>query len=87
MSRRARRNPTPGFKAKVALAAIKGDRTLAQRFRRPRSAHLQPNTHLVDTRPCDAGLPLLGGGNSDIANDLASSTPLYALKRSFQNVI
>ncbi len=30
MTRRARRNHTPGFKAKVALAAIKGDRTLAQ---------------------------------------------------------
>jgi len=30
MSRRARRNHTPAFKAKVALAAIKGDRTLGQ---------------------------------------------------------
>src|ERR1044071_2139954 len=30
MTRRARRNHTPVFKAKVALAAIKGDRTLAQ---------------------------------------------------------
>ena len=30
MSRRARRNHTPAFKAKVALAAIKGDRTVAQ---------------------------------------------------------
>ena len=30
MTRRPRRNHTPGFKAKVALAAIKGDRTLAQ---------------------------------------------------------
>ncbi|WP_409190462.1 IS3 family transposase [Bradyrhizobium sp. RDM4] len=30
MSRRARRNHTPGFKAKVALAAVKGDRTIAQ---------------------------------------------------------
>ena len=30
MQRRARRNHTPVFKAKVALAAIKGDRTLAQ---------------------------------------------------------
>lgn len=30
MSRRARRNHTPGFKAKVAFAAIKGDRTMAQ---------------------------------------------------------
>ena len=30
MNRRARRNHSPAFKAKVALAAIKGDRTLAQ---------------------------------------------------------
>ena len=30
MSRRPRRNHTPGFKAKVALAAIKGDRTLVE---------------------------------------------------------
>jgi transposase len=32
MTRRPRRNHTPAFKAKVALAAIKGDRTLAQQF-------------------------------------------------------
>ena len=30
MSRRPCRNHTPGFKAKAALAAIKGDRTLAE---------------------------------------------------------
>ena len=30
MTRRPRRNHTPAFKAKVALAAIRGDRTLAQ---------------------------------------------------------
>jgi transposase-like protein len=30
MNRRPRRNHTPTFKAKVALAALKGDRTLAQ---------------------------------------------------------
>ena len=30
MSRRARRNHTPAFKAKVALAALKGDRTIVQ---------------------------------------------------------
>ena len=29
MSKRPRRNHTPAFKARVALAAIKGDRTLA----------------------------------------------------------
>jgi len=30
MSRRSRRNHSAAFKAKVALAAIKGDRTIAQ---------------------------------------------------------
>ena len=30
MNRRPRRNHAPAFKAKVALAAVKGDRTLAQ---------------------------------------------------------
>ncbi len=30
MSRRPRRNHSPGFKAKVALAAVKGERTLAE---------------------------------------------------------
>lgn len=30
MTRRPRRNHTPAFKAKVVLAAIKGDRTLVQ---------------------------------------------------------
>ena len=30
MSKRARRNHSPAFKAKVALAAIKGERTVAQ---------------------------------------------------------
>ena len=30
MSRRSRRTHSPAFKAKVALAAIKGDRTIAQ---------------------------------------------------------
>ena len=30
MTKRPRRNHSPAFKAKVALAAIKGDRTLAQ---------------------------------------------------------
>ena len=30
MNRRARRNHSPAFKAKVALAAVKGERTIAQ---------------------------------------------------------
>ena len=30
MSKRTRRNHAPGFKAKVALAAVKGEKTLAE---------------------------------------------------------
>jgi len=30
MTRRKRRNHTPSFKAKVALAAVKGDKTVAE---------------------------------------------------------
>jgi transposase-like protein len=30
MTKRTRRNHTPGFKAKVALAALRGDKTLAE---------------------------------------------------------
>jgi transposase-like protein len=30
MTRRGRRNHTPAFKAKVALAALKGEKTLAE---------------------------------------------------------
>ena len=30
MTKRSRRNHTPGFKAKVALAAIKGEKTLSE---------------------------------------------------------
>ena len=30
MRKRTRRNHTPAFKAKVALAAVKGDKTLAE---------------------------------------------------------
>ena len=32
MLRRSRRNHTPVFKSKVALAAINGDKTVAQQF-------------------------------------------------------
>jgi hypothetical protein len=37
MSRRPRRNQIPAFKAKVALAAVKGDRILAQLCQLPLS--------------------------------------------------
>ena len=44
MSRRPRRNHTPAFKAKVALAAIMGDRTLAQ-FAEQFDVHPNQITH------------------------------------------
>ena len=68
MSRRPRRNHTPAFKAKVALAAVKGDRTiaqLAQQFdvtsgsscstRRPRRS--RPRTGRGSSPPCAATAP------------------------------
>jgi hypothetical protein len=41
MKRRPRRNHTPAFKAKVAIAAIQGDRTLA---------HLRSSSTSIPTR-------------------------------------
>ena len=51
MSRRPRRNHTPAFKAKVALAAIKGDKTLselAQQFDVHPNQITQWKTQLLD---------------------------------------
>ena len=45
MSRRPRRNHSPAFKAKVAIAAIKGDRTIAQICRAVRRSS-EPGDHL-----------------------------------------
>ena len=47
MTRRARRNHTPAFKAKVALAAVKGDRTITQLFE-------QYDVHPASARATDA---------------------------------
>jgi hypothetical protein len=43
MSRRPRRNHTPAFKARVALAAIKGDRTLDRQPGPPHIAKAIPS--------------------------------------------
>jgi hypothetical protein len=40
MSRRPRRNPSPAFKAKVALAALRGDKTQAEL---PQQFDVHPN--------------------------------------------
>ena len=55
MNRRSRRNHTPVFKAKVALAAIKGDRTLAQLVD---SSTFTPIRSHRGKRSSRAGLPM-----------------------------
>jgi hypothetical protein len=56
MSRRPRRNHTPAFKAKVALAAIKGDRTLAQ-LAEQFDVHPQSD-HIMESAARGRGLPM-----------------------------
>src|SRR5664280_176232 len=72
MSRRPRRNHTPAFKAKVALAAIKGDRTLAQL-----AEHFDVHPNQITTWKAQ-----LEGGASDVfgSGSTASSTPAVDVK-------
>jgi transposase-like protein len=60
MSRRPRRNHTPAFKAKVALAAIKCDRTLAQ-LAEQFDVHPQSD-HIVESAARGRGFPSPGAG-------------------------
>jgi len=51
MTKRTRRNDSPAFKAKVALAALKGEKTLgnlAQQFDVPVNQITQWKSHLLD---------------------------------------
>ena len=74
MSRRARRNHTPAFKAKVALAAVKGEKTLselAQLF----DVHPNPITQwkaLLQEGAADVFGPCSGHGASQPAIDVKS---------------
>ena len=64
MSRRPRRNHTPVFKSKVALAAIKGDRTVAelsQQFDVHANQITQWKSHLLER----AGVVFEGGGRAE----------------------
>ena len=47
MAKRTRRNHTPVFKAKVALAAVKGDKTLAELAQQ---FDVHPNRHDLTVR-------------------------------------
>ena len=65
MPRRPRRNHTPGFKSKVALAAIKGDKTLAelaQQFDVHPNQIAQWKTRLLDR----AGVVFEGLGHPEV---------------------
>lgn len=72
MSRRSRRTHSPTFKAKVALAAIKGDRTLAQL-----AAHFDVHPNQIT-----AWKAQLEGGASDVfgAGPAASTAPTVDMK-------
>ena len=84
MTRRPRRNHSPAFKAKVALAAIKGERTLAELAQQ---FDVHPNQMLRRDDPPDPDVPAAApsaldnvaalrreaGGNDII--DLAGNAP------------
>jgi transposase len=72
MNRRPRRNHSPAFKAKVALAAVKGDRTLAQL-----AEHFDVHPNQVT-----AWKAQLEGGASDVfgAGSLATAAPAVDVK-------
>src|SRR3954452_4202825 len=65
MARRARRTHSPAFKAKVALAAIKGDKTLAELAQQ---YDVHPNQITAwKAQVLDGAAVLFGGGASDAA--------------------
>src|SRR5258705_12675170 len=72
MSRRPRRNHSPAFKAKGALAAVKGDRTIAQL-----AEHFDVHPNQIT-----AWKAQLGGGASGVfgTGGTAPATPVVGLK-------
>src|SRR5208282_1935763 len=72
MNKRPRRNHSPTFKAKVALAAVKGDRTIAQLAEQ---FDVHPNQ-------VTAWKALLEGGASDVfgAGSAATAAPAIDVK-------
>jgi transposase-like protein len=71
MSRRPRRNHSPDFKAKVALAAVKGDRTLAE-LAKKFDVHANQITQWKDQ--------LLAGASQAFGGDPRAATPPVDIK-------
>jgi transposase-like protein len=68
MARRARRTHSPAFKAKVALAAIKGEKTLAELAQQ---YDVHPNQITAwKAQVLDGAAGLFGGGVAETAVDL-----------------
>src|SRR5712691_5803142 len=70
MNRRPRRNHTPAFKAKVALAAVKGDRTIAQL-----AEHFDVHPNQIT-----AWKAQLEGGASGVFGSATPATPVIDVK-------
>lgn len=69
MSRRPRRNHSPAFKAKVAIAAIKGERTIAQIAEQ---FDVHPNQVTTWKTQLEGGAAdVFGGGNGGAAHEPA----------------
>ena len=65
MTRRVRRTPHPAFKAKVALAAIKGEKTLAELAQQ---YDVHPNQITAwKAQVLDGAAGLFGGGTAEAA--------------------
>ena len=77
MSRRPRRNHAPGFKAKVALAAIKGERTIAQLADQ---FDVHPNQITAWKAQLEGGAPDVfgGGGSAALASPSVDVKALHA---------
>src|SRR6202521_3171939 len=68
MARRARRTHNPAFKAKVALAAIKGEKTLAELAQQ---YDVHPNQITAwKARVLDGAAGLFGGGTAEAAPEV-----------------
>ena len=70
MTRRPRRNHTPAFKAKVALAAIKGERALAelaQQFDVHANQIMQWRSHLLE-------------GAAEGLSDILCTRPVFVIR-------
>ena len=76
MSKRPRRNHTPGFKAKVALAAIKGEMTLSQL-----AEHFDVHPNQITTWKSllqEGAADVFGGGSGGSAQPAVDVKSLHA---------